>query len=455
MEYDLTRYIGEHLDRHMVFPLLEFLHAQGIYDEQDILKEKYQLLQKTNMIDFAADVYRQLTGNDPPPELMERRDKVVFALKTLSLECERILKVIEDDELVNKLKEERNFHLNYLQEHYEITAEDLEALFDYARFQYDCGNYAATCKYLSNYLQLQTHSERHLSALWGRLASNILMQEWDAALEDMMQVRDAIDTQGRFALNPLQQLQHRTWLIHWSLFVFFNHPTGRNGIIDLFFQDKYLNTIQTNCPHILRYLTSAVITNSKRRHMLKELVKIVQQESHAYRDPITEFVECLYVNYDFEGAQDLLQKCETTLKHDFFLIGTLEEFLENARLFVFEIYCRIHQVIDLNMLAAKLNMDRESAERWIVNLIRNARLDAKVDSQASQVIMGVKTPSVYEQIVDSTKGLIIRTQVLGQNIQIPFDLEEPSSTVTKSRGSTTDSSWDKRLGPSRRNLMIS
>ena len=33
------------------------------------------------------------------------------------------------------------------------------------------------------------------------------------------------------------------------------------------------------------------------------------------------------------------------------------------------------------MLAEKLDMSPEHAERWIVNLIRNARLDAKIDSE--------------------------------------------------------------------------
>lgn len=35
----------------------------------------------------------------------------------------------------------------------------------------------------------------------------------------------------------------------------------------------------------------------------------------------------------------------------------------------------------ISMLAEKLNMTPEEAERWIVNLIRNARLDAKIDSK--------------------------------------------------------------------------
>lgn len=106
---------------------------------------------------------------------------------------------------------------------------------------------------------------------------------------------------------------------------------------------RYLNAIQTMCPHILRYLTTAVITNKdvrKRRQVLKDLVKVIQQvnvneiqffcnlilmkcaahercfffllqESYTYKDPITEFVECLYVNFDFDGAQKKLRECES------------------------------------------------------------------------------------------------------------------------------------------------
>ena len=44
--------------------------------------------------------------------------------------------------------------------------------------------------------------------------------------------------------------------------------------------------------------------------MLKELIKVIQQEQYTYRDPITKNLECLYVNYDFEGAQLKLVECE-------------------------------------------------------------------------------------------------------------------------------------------------
>lgn len=40
---------------------------------------------------------------------------------------------------------------------------------------------------------------------------------------------------------------------------------------------SYLNAIQTMCPHILRYLATAVIINRPRRSALKDLVKVIQQ----------------------------------------------------------------------------------------------------------------------------------------------------------------------------------
>ena len=40
--------------------------------------------------------------------------------------------------------------------------------------------------------------------------------------------------------SPMNQVQNRIWLMHWSLFIFFNHDNGRTQIIDLFNQDKYV-----------------------------------------------------------------------------------------------------------------------------------------------------------------------------------------------------------------------
>lgn len=71
--------------------------------------------------------------------------------------------------------------------------------------------------------------------LWGKLASEILVQNWDGALEDLTKLREFIDNGGGGATaTNMQALQQRTWLIHWSLFIFFNHVKGRDLIIEMF-----------------------------------------------------------------------------------------------------------------------------------------------------------------------------------------------------------------------------
>ncbi len=63
-QYDLTPVIAKHLDRHLVFPLLEFLGGRGLYDAADIEAAKLALIEKTNMVDYAVDIYQQLNQTD-------------------------------------------------------------------------------------------------------------------------------------------------------------------------------------------------------------------------------------------------------------------------------------------------------------------------------------------------------------------------------------------------------
>lgn len=69
------------------------------------------------------------------------------------------------------------------------------------------------------------------------------------------------------------------------------------------------------------------------------------------------------------------------------------------------------------MLADKLNMSPKEAERWIVNLIRQAKLDAKIDSQQGHVVMGTQAVSPYQQLIEKTKTLSFRTQMLAINVE--------------------------------------
>ena len=251
----------------------------------------------------------------------------------------------------------------------------LGVFYELARFQFDIGNYANAAEYLAHYsllvcctisarfllvIFLQSNdNEKLLSALWGKYAAEILTQNWEVAFEDMLRLKNFIDSQlharcrpckliamtAKYTGSAVQQLQQRAWFIHWSLFVFFNHAKvqsaaashhpcshalqGRDSMIDLVLAEpQYTNAVQTVSPHLLRYLTAAVIMCKRRRSVLSDLARVIQQveydfhlwkasaeffavqESYSYRDPITDLIDCLYVNFDFDGAQAKLGECE-------------------------------------------------------------------------------------------------------------------------------------------------
>ncbi len=48
--------------------------------------------------------------------------------------------------------------------------------------------------------------------------------------------------------------------------------------------------------------------------------------------------------------------------------------------------------------ATNQGLEIEAAEKWIVDLIRGSKLDAKIDSRDNSVIMGGTFPSVYQQV---------------------------------------------------------
>jgi translation initiation factor 3 subunit E len=377
-----------------------------------------ELLKPTNMTDFVGQLYQDIHDLDEAPaEYTKKREEVLKRRDQLEEETSKISGLLDDEAVVNNLRSDKVANLSYLKENHGVTVEMVNQLYKFGQFQYSCGVYPHAAELLYRFRVLSTDNDKVAEATWGKLASEILSVNWEAAMEEIQKVKESIDT--RLFANPLAQLHHRTWLIHWSLFPFFNYEPAKDTLTEMFFSPAYINTIQTNCPWILRYLAAAVITNRNRNRntnqyqkQLKDLVRIVRQEGYEYRDPVTDFIKALYIDFDFEEAQKKLGETEEILKNDFFLLGTADAFVDSARHLISESYCKIHQRIDIKDLSTRLGLSQDEGEKWIVNLIRDTRVDAKIDYQAGTVVMNHPPQSVYQQVIERTKGGFFRTQVL-------------------------------------------
>jgi len=98
-----------------------------------------------------------------------------------------------------------------------------------------------------------------------------------------------------------------------------------------------------------------VIHNKKVKHMSKDLLHVLTQDRDRYTDPLVEFLLALYQDMDFEKARNELANV-AVLQQDFFLCEKAEYFRTQARMGIFYIYCRIHQCVDIETIADKMDM---------------------------------------------------------------------------------------------------
>ncbi|KAJ7489480.1 eIF3 subunit 6 N terminal domain-containing protein [Mycena latifolia] len=425
-EFDLTKRIMPYLDRHLSFPLLVHLSETTLFALEDVQLAQYELAKGTNMPDYAANLFSQIyPDQEVPAEFEEKRQNTLLTHQRLQFEAQAVLDVIENPDVAQALRQDKEQNLQYLKDNYNLTLDQITALYHFGQFQYSYGNYSGAADYLYHFRVLSTDNDLNTSAQWGKLASDILSGKWDAALQELDTLRESIDS--RSLPGPaLNQLHSRTWLLHWSLFVYFNHPAGRTLLLETFLSPVYLNTIQTSCPWILRYLAAAAIlsratppgASPRVRNALREIIKVIQMEEYQYQDPVTAFLKELYVEFDFEAAQRELGRAEQVLGDDFFLSEFSADFLDNARYLISEAYCRTHQKIDIRDLSERLNLSPDEGEKWIVNLIRESRMgaDAKIDLDKNIIEIFRPAVPVYQTVIDKTRGLHLRTSGLGTAI---------------------------------------
>jgi len=450
--YDLTSHLAGQLDLHMVLLLVAHLQEKGFYRSVDLVEATLQYLSGTRMSDYYLEIAQEHSeaAADAAEEMKRKRDDTLEELSNLEGLSGPLLEILRDEETLQRLQSEDKFTLEHLREEYEIDMDTVEAFYRYGKVNYEIGNYIDTIVIMLSFRELAPDHELAFKALWGKLAGEILMMSTRetvvSALKDAYALQKIIDQQDEASdgssVHHLELLAFRSWLLTWSLFIFFKNPVEddeegasdvgseyprasempeylRMQMIEFFMNQKHLNALQMNCPWLLRYLCVAVIIAQKKSRKFKgRLINAVQQERYQYQDPITNFVVALYIDYNFDAANDCLQESQIVLENDYFLAPITEEFMTAARLAIIESVCKIHTKLETGTLAARINLDQSlDAEQWIVDLIRDIKLDAKLDSEKQCIVMNAQMPEVHQMVIDRTKDLAYRTYQLTNEVQ--------------------------------------
>ena len=67
-EYDLTKTIIPHLDRHLAFPLLAHLTETNLFPADQVRAAQYELAKGTNMVDYSVNLFEQLHPGEEAPD---------------------------------------------------------------------------------------------------------------------------------------------------------------------------------------------------------------------------------------------------------------------------------------------------------------------------------------------------------------------------------------------------
>lgn len=120
-ENDLLPKLIQHLDRHLIFPLLQFVADQDEEPAPETTKAKYELLKKTNMTDYVATLYCELEGVDEPPkEFATKRQEVLDRLETYAQESEKITDLLGREDVVTSLRSDKVANLEFLKKEHDV-----------------------------------------------------------------------------------------------------------------------------------------------------------------------------------------------------------------------------------------------------------------------------------------------------------------------------------------------
>lgn len=141
-QYSLLPKLMPNLDRHLVYPLLNFSSDEDADQTLDQKKLLLELLKTTNMTDFVGQLHQEVHGlDDMPDEYKQKRDQVLQRRDQLEEQTSKISGLLDDENVVTNLRSDKVQNLAYLKESHGVEVDMVNQLYEFGQFQYSCGVY--------------------------------------------------------------------------------------------------------------------------------------------------------------------------------------------------------------------------------------------------------------------------------------------------------------------------
>jgi translation initiation factor 3 subunit E len=394
--------LAAHLDKHLLLPVLRFAAEKA---PEEALRQQYRaavqaVLAATTIMD----------ESNPLPEEKQKQLEAEFSKALIAVGPLKTMYFSQSEEAGLRLKyvgKEFNdalrlgeFSSTQLQNN-KVVKKNIKALYDVGFMLVDSGNYEQAADVLKVHNVLTTPdatdadattNARNSSSLWGQYICDVLLNYADSSREDLDNLLKMLDDRSANVANSA-----RVTLLHYGLFHYFRRRET-SALLDLVFHydraDRsktflYANVIQCLAPHLLRYVAIAAVLNKKKKATLSRAARLLEAEVYQYSDPFTSFLVELCVKTNFARATELLADCDKELSQDYFACDLRDEFMGNARQMIFEDQLRVRKTLSIATAAQQLGLPVDKTELWLVDLIREAKMDATVDSVGGTVRVNV------------------------------------------------------------------
>lgn len=122
-ENNLLPKLIKNLDRHLIFPLLQFVAEQQDEDNIEMTKAKYELLKSTNMTDYIASLYTEIHDvKEAPKEFASKRQEVLERLELFEQETAKITELLGREDVITNLRADKIANLEYLKKDHDVCA---------------------------------------------------------------------------------------------------------------------------------------------------------------------------------------------------------------------------------------------------------------------------------------------------------------------------------------------